>query len=60
MTVGELNKMTQSLPPEMQVSVVFGDIMMGVNDDETGVGKVEIEGKKYSVFAITPQMKENG
>jgi hypothetical protein len=52
--------MTQSLPPDMQVSVVFGDIMMDVNDDETGVGKVEIEGKKYSVFAITPQMKENG
>lgn len=60
MTVGDLNKMTQGLPPDMQVSVVFGDILMDINDSETGVGKVIIKEKPHSVFAITPQIDGNG
>lgn len=60
MTVGELNKMTQSLPLDMQVSIVFGDILMDINEKGTGVGQVTIDKNTYSVFAITPKMKENG
>lgn len=60
MTTGELNKMTASLPPDMQVSIVFGDVLMDINDEQTGVGKVIINEKPHSVFAITPQMDDNG
>ena len=60
MTVGELNKMTQSLPPDTQVSIAFGDILMSVNEKETGVAHVTIEENKYAVFTITPQMEGNG
>lgn len=60
MTVGELNKMTVSLPPDMQVSIAFGDVLMSVNEKETGVAQVTIEQNVYSVFTITPQMDGNG
>lgn len=60
MTVGELNKMTQSLPPDTQVSIAFGDILMSVNEKETGVAQVTIESNTYAVFTITPQMEGNG
>lgn len=60
MTVGELNKMTQSLPPDMQVSIAFGDVLMDVNEKETGVAQVTIEKESYSIFAITPQMDNDG
>lgn len=60
MTAGELNKMTQSLPPDMQVSIAFGDILMSVNEKETGVAQVTIEQNVYAVFTITPQMDSNG
>ena len=60
MTVGELNKMTLSLPPDMQVAIAIGDVLMDVNEKETGVAQVAIEKESYSLFAITPQMDGNG
>lgn len=52
--------MTQSLPPDTQVSIAFGDILMSVNEKETGVAHVTIEENKYAVFTITTQMEGNG
>lgn len=52
--------MTQGLPPDMQVAVAFGDILMDIDDAKTGVGKVVISEKPHAIFAITPQMEGNG